>query len=287
MKEGAIFVDHTTTSAELARQLYGLAAASGLGFIDAPVSGGQAGAESGVLTVLCGGEKMPVALLSQLRRIATQVLQVYGPTETTIWSTCADLTFEGDNTCIGTPINMTEAFIMDSAGGLVPSGAFGELCLGGAGVSPGYWNNGALSAQAFVKRQVLGTVHYLYKTGDIARFNSRGQLEYLGRNDHQVKIRGHRIELSEIDLNLSAMDSIAHALSLIVGEGNNARIVSYLQMAPGAELNEKSVRAALKSRLPNIMIPSSFMVLSAFPLTNNNKIDVRRLAPCRKSGKPC
>ncbi|CAI1083592.1 Linear gramicidin synthase subunit D [Serratia quinivorans] len=234
-------------------------------------------AGSRTLTVLCGGEKMPVALLSQLRRIATQVLQVYGPTETTIWSTCADLTFEGNSTCIGTPINMTEAFIMDSAGGLVPSGTYGELCLGGASVSPGYWNNGVLSAQAFVKRQVLGSVRYLYKTGDIARFDSRGQLEYLGRNDHQVKIRGHRIELSEIDLNLSSMDSIAHALSLIVGEGNNARIVSYLQMAPGAELNEKSVRAALKSRLPNIMIPSSFMVLSAFPLTNNNKIDVRRL----------
>ncbi|RAX07478.1 non-ribosomal peptide synthetase [Photorhabdus bodei] len=229
------------------------------------------------LTVLCGGEKMPAALLAQLRRIATQVLQVYGPTETTIWSTCADLTHHGDSACIGMPINMTDAFVMDEAGNLIPSGAFGELCLGGAGVSPGYWNNQMLTDKVFMQRQVLGTRHYLYRTGDIVRFTRQGQLEYLGRNDYQVKIRGHRIELTEIDLCLSAIEIIERALSLIVGEGQHARIVSYLQLTPGATLNEKMVRTALRAKLPNIMIPSSFVVLQTFPLTNNNKIDIRKL----------
>ncbi|HFZ1920915.1 TPA: amino acid adenylation domain-containing protein [Serratia marcescens] len=229
------------------------------------------------LTVLCGGEKMPAALLTQLRRIATRVLQVYGPTETTIWSTCADLTHEGASDCIGTPIQSTDVLVMDQAGNPMPSGAFGELWLGGAGVSPGYWRNPTLSDKVFLRRQAFGTERYMYRTGDIVRFNRQGQLEYLGRNDHQVKIRGHRIELSEIDLSLSSLDNIERSLSLIVGEGQQARIVSYLQLTPGEELNEKAVRTALKARLPNIMIPSGFVVLSAFPLTNNNKIDIRRL----------
>lgn len=227
--------------------------------------------------MLCGGEKMPAALLTQLRRIATRVLQVYGPTETTIWSTCADLTHEGASDCIGTPIQSTDVLVMDQAGNPMPSGAFGELWLGGAGVSPGYWRNPTLSDKVFLRRQAFGTERYMYRTGDIVRFNRQGQLEYLGRNDHQVKIRGHRIELSEIDLSLSSLDNIERSLSLIVGEGQQARIVSYLQLTPGEELNEKAVRTALKARLPNIMIPSGFVVLSAFPLTNNNKIDIRRL----------
>ncbi|WP_118988104.1 non-ribosomal peptide synthetase [Photorhabdus sp. CRCIA-P01] len=229
------------------------------------------------LTVLCGGEKMPAVLLAQLRRIATQILQVYGPTETTIWSTCADLTHHGDSACIGMPINMTDAFVMDEAGNLMPSGAFGELYLGGAGVSPGYWNNQTLTDKVFLQRKVLGSRRYLYRTGDIVRFTRQGQLEYLGRNDHQVKIRGHRIELTEIDLCLSAIGIIERAMSLIVGEGQHARIVSYLQLVPGVTLNEKMVRTTLKAKLPNIMIPSGFVVLETFPLTNNNKIDIRKL----------
>ncbi len=231
----------------------------------------------GMLTVLCGGEKMPSALLGPLRRISNRVLQVYGPTETTIWSTCVDLTNTGDSACIGKPINMTDAYIMNDQGCLVPSGAYGELCLGGAGVSPGYWNNPELSAKSFVYREVFGIERYLYRTGDIVRLNRQGLLEYVGRNDLQVKIRGHRIELSEIDLKLSSLDNIEKSLSLIMGEGHQASIISYVKLTSGSELNESVVRAKLKELLPNIMIPAGFVVLSDFPLTNNNKIDVRKL----------
>lgn len=232
---------------------------------------------NGMLTVLCGGEKMPSALLGPLRRISNRVLQVYGPTETTIWSTCADLTYTGDSSCIGRPINMTDAYIMNEQGDLVPSGAYGELCLGGAGVSTGYWNNPELSAKAFVYRKVFGIERYLYRTGDIVRLNRQGLLEYVGRNDLQVKVRGHRIELNEIDLRLSSLDNIDRSLSLIMGEGNQASIISYVKLAAGSEINESVVREKLKEILPNIMIPASFVVLSEFPLTNNNKIDVRKL----------
>ena len=134
----------------------------------------SAGGGPAPLTVLCGGEKMPAALLTQLRRIATRVLQVYGPTETTIWSTCADLTHEGASDRIGTPIQSTDVLVMDQAGNPMPSGAFGELWLGGAGVSPGYWRNPTLSDKVFLRCQAFGTERYMYRTGDIVRFNRQG-----------------------------------------------------------------------------------------------------------------
>ncbi|PPK63652.1 non-ribosomal peptide synthetase [Actinokineospora auranticolor] len=229
----------------------------------------DAGAGLGDTTALVGGEALPSALASALATRAHRVVNLYGPTETTVWSTTAEVTDE--RVVIGAPIRATQAHVLDGGLGLVPAGVVGELYLAGEGVVRGYHRRPGLTSTRFVANP-FGAGR-LYRTGDLARWNAAGELEYLGRADDQVKVRGFRIELGEVESALSEVDSVGRAVVV----ARDARLVGYVVPAPGRSIDTATLRSAASSRLPDYMVPSAFVVLDAFPLTDNGKVNRRAL----------
>ncbi|MGC2775037.1 MAG: MupA/Atu3671 family FMN-dependent luciferase-like monooxygenase, partial [Bradyrhizobium sp.] len=188
------------------------------------------------LKCLCGGEAMPVDLPAQLGQMSSSIWNLYGPTETTIWSTLARLDAAGSS-CIGRPIANTRVYVLDEDGYVVPIGAAGELYIGGAGLARGYWDRADLTAERFVP-DPFGDGSRLYRTGDLVRYRADGNLEFLGRLDHQVKIRGYRIELGEIEAVLAEHDAVAQAVVVAGDEAVDQRLVAYVvphQRPPTAE----------------------------------------------------
>lgn len=234
--------------------------------------------------VLCGGEAFPPDLREPLLSAAAEVWNMYGPTETTIWSTvhrvkaATDPASAGGSIPIGTPIANTTVRVLDEAGRPVPVGVPGELFIGGAGVACGYRGREDLTNERFVPDPFLPGER-LYRTGDIVRFLPDGSLEYRERRDTQVKLNGHRIELSEIEHAISLHPSVAQAVSRIVTIGTaDSRLAAYCIPAPGRTIPDTAtLRAFLGERLPPYMIPSAFVAMEAFPLTANGKIDRMRL----------
>ena len=226
---------------------------------------------SHVKHLLVGGEALPGALAADLAGIIGGPVQnMYGPTETTIWSTTA-LSRGGEGVVgIGTPIANTTLHVLDEALQPVPLGREGELWIGGAGVTRGYWQREALTAERFVT--VRG--ERLYRTGDLVRLRADGGVDFLGRADHQVKIRGYRIELGEIETRLDALPGVAQSVVLArEDQPGDVRLVAYVlgSADPGA------LKAALAGVLPAHLVPSAVVRLEAFPLTPNKKIDRRAL----------
>jgi amino acid adenylation domain-containing protein len=225
--------------------------------------------------VLCGGEAFPRDLAEQLLDVAGEVWNLYGPTETTVWSTCQRLERPLERITIGRPIANTSVHVVDARGQLVPWGSEGELWIGGDGVALGYHARQELTADRFVANPFRpGRV---YKTGDLVRLRSNGELEYLRRNDNQVKLRGYRIELGEVEAALGRVPGVRQAVAL-VREDRTAdhRLVAYLTTT-GGELSETALRQELRAFLPEYMIPQHIVMLDAFPLTPNGKIDRRAL----------
>jgi acyl carrier protein len=176
---------------------------------------------------------------------------------------------------IGRPIANTEVYILDPNLQPVPIGVAGELHIGGAGLARGYHNRPGLTAEKFISNPFRsGAAARLYKTGDLVRWQPDGQIEYLGRLDHQVKIRGQRIELGEIEVALARHTGVREAVVVPRqdAKGEN-RLVAYLVASEGAKLPSESLRKFLKEKLPDAMVPSAFMVLKALPLTPNGKLD--------------
>jgi amino acid adenylation domain-containing protein len=228
------------------------------------------------LKILCGGEALPRDLAESLCGAAGSVWNMYGPTETTIWSTCDRVT-AGSPILIGRPIANTQVYVIDRALQLLPVGAIGELCIGGDGLARGYLNRTELTAEKFVSHPFL-LGERLYCTGDLARFLPTGELECLGRLDHQVKIRGFRIELGEIETAIAAWPGIRQAV--VTARDNSAgdkRLVAYVVLADGTSFEPGGLREALREKLPEYMIPASFVPLSALPLTSNGKINRQAL----------
>ena len=225
--------------------------------------------------LLVGGEALPAALAQELRAATgARVLNMYGPTETTIWST-TDLV-AGDIT-IGTPIANTQIYVLDAAGAPVPVGVAGELYIAGDGVTPGYWNRPEMTAERFVADPFAGGDARMYRTGDMVRWRLDGRLDYIGRGDTQLKIRGHRIELGEIEARLSALPSVRSAVVLArEHQPGDLRLAAYI--LGQTALDEGALRAALAAYLPDHMIPSQFIAVAEFPLTPNKKIDRKALA---------
>ncbi len=226
------------------------------------------------LKVLCGGEALPPDLAEQLQPRCAELWNLFGPTETTIWSTVAPVC-PGQPIVIGRPIANTQAYVLDRGLQPVPVGVPGELFLGGAGLSRGYLNRPELSADKFVVdpfRPDPGA--RLYRTGDQVRYRLDGNLEYLGRLDHQVKIRGFRIEVGEIEAVLSRhpriRDRVVVAREDSVG---NKRLVAYVVPGDGPAPTPSDLRAFLEQKLPAYMVPSVFVLLDAPPLTANGKVD--------------
>ncbi len=226
------------------------------------------------LKVLIGGEAVPRELVNRLAARCGSLWNVYGPTETTIWSTLTQLRVEDGAVPIGRPIANTQVYIVDEARRLRPTGAVGELLIGGDGMAEGYHARPELTAERFVQDRVSGKAEgKLFRTGDLARWRNDGQLECLGRIDHQVKIRGHRIELGEIETLLEQHAEVRQAV-VVAREDvpGQKRLVAYVTTEADGELPQ-ALREHLRRRLPEYMIPSVVVELPEFPLTPNGKVN--------------
>ncbi len=264
-------------------KLMGLLSASGATIVQATPATWRMLIEAGWqsapgLRLLCGGEALSADLAARLRATEALVWNVYGPTETTIWSTAHRLEAAPGPVPIGRPIANTRTFVLDRAGEPVPIGVPGELYIGGVGVARGYLDRTELTAEKFVAdRFSPDPAARLYRTGDIVRYRPDGALEFLGRTDHQVKIRGFRIELGEIEAILARHPAVAEAVVVAREDRPGERyLAAYLRTA-GAALTIAELRVFLKAHLPEYMVPSTFTSLATLPQTPNGKVDRRRL----------
>ncbi|WP_187650806.1 non-ribosomal peptide synthetase, partial [Xenorhabdus indica] len=227
--------------------------------------------------VLCGGEALPETLATQLLQQVPALWNLYGPTETTVWSTLNNLTRMSSS--IGQPIANTRIYILDKQGQPAPLGVAGEIYISGAGVARGYLNRPALTAERFMPDPFSSvTGSRMYKTGDLGRWLPDGSIEYLGRNDFQVKLRGFRIELGEIEARLSQCTGVREAVVIAREDSpDDTRLVAYLLPQPDAELVPTELRQQLAQHLAEYMLPSAFVTLETFPLTPNGKLNRKAL----------
>jgi amino acid adenylation domain-containing protein len=230
------------------------------------------------LKILCGGEAMPGELANQLLPRCASLWNMYGPTETTIWSTVYQVTAGQGIMPIGRPIANTQIYILDEAGQPTPVGVAGELYIGGDGVAHGYLNRPELTAEKFVLDPFAGGGVKMYRTGDLARWRADGNLDFLGRMDFQVKIRGFRIELGEIEAVLDEHPAIRQAV-VVAREDTpgDPRLVGYLALAGPTAPATADLRSYLKEKLPDYMVPSIFVPVDEFPLTPNGKVNRKAL----------
>ncbi|SEF52734.1 non-ribosomal peptide synthase domain TIGR01720/amino acid adenylation domain-containing protein [Actinacidiphila yanglinensis] len=260
--------------------------------------------------VLVGGEALPARLAATLAGAAGEVFNVYGPTETTIWSTMAAVV-PGTGVAIGSPIGNTRVYVLDAALRPVPRGVNGDLYIAGDGLARGYFGRPELTAERFVACPFgpadgpllpdSGPGGRMYRTGDLVRWSGDGRLEYVGRTDFQVKVRGFRIELGEVEHALAGHPGVAQAVVVVREDRqDDKRLVGYVVPAPcpaaaatgvpaeagatGAPAGTDPVSALLaelpghlRGRLPDYMVPSAFVPLARVPLTPNGKVDQRAL----------
>ena len=239
------------------------------------------------LKVLCGGEALSRDLADELLRRTAAVWNMYGPTETTVWSS-AWLVEPGEGVIsIGRPIANTQMWVVDARLQPMPVGVPGELCIGGAGVARGYWERPDLTAEKFVPDPLSGEPgSRLYRTGDLARWLPDGRLECLGRIDHQVKVRGFRIEPGEIEANIARHPAVREVV-VVAREDTpgDKRLVAYLVAdQPPADLVDQ-LRALIRGACPEYMVPAHFVRLDVLPRTANGKLDRKALpAPDSEAG---
>jgi amino acid adenylation domain-containing protein len=240
--------------------------------LDAGWPGGQG------FVALVGGEAVPRDLVNALAARAGSVWNMYGPTETTIWSCIQPLTAGEGPVSIGRPIANTRALVLDRRLALLPVGVPGELYLGGAGLARGYLGRPELTGERFIDDPFLAGER-LFRTGDLCRFRADGTLECLGRLDYQVKLRGHRIELGEIEAVLAEHPAVRQAVVTVREDTpGDRRLIAYLVAAsPASKPAPDELRRHLQTKLPDYMIPATFVALEAIPLTPNGKIDHRSL----------
>jgi amino acid adenylation domain-containing protein len=225
------------------------------------------------LRALSGGEGLPRELARELLGRCGQLWNMYGPTETTVWSTCARI-IDSERISVGRPIANTRVHVVDEALNPCPIGVPGEICIAGAGVALGYHQRAQLDAEKFLA-DPFDPPGRLYRTGDSGRWRDDGTLEHLGRLDSQVKVRGFRIELGEVENQLGALDGVQRATVVTRSfAAGDVRIVAYLV---GTQQDDGSVRAQLRRRLPDYMVPQHFVWLHALPLLPNGKVDRKAL----------
>jgi amino acid adenylation domain-containing protein len=227
--------------------------------------------------MLCGGEALPRELANRLLAAGDgELWNLYGPTETTIWSSCERIVAGDAPISIGRPIANTRFLILDRHDQLVPLGVAGQLHIGGDGLARGYHQRPELTAAAFIANP-FGDGR-LYRSGDLARWLPDGRIQHLGRLDHQTKLRGFRIELGEIEAALTTHCGVASAAVLLREDTPGApRLVAYYQPAADRPAAPALLRAALAEHLPDYMIPAAWLEMTALPLTPNGKIDRRAL----------
>lgn len=222
----------------------------------------------------CGGEALPRDLADDLLTRVDQLWNLYGPTETTIWSTVDNVQRGSGRITVGRPIANTQIYVVNAAGHLCPRGVPGEIWIAGAGVARGYHQRAALTSQRFVPDPFSSHKDArAYRTGDVGFWGADGRLVHNGRLDQQVKVRGHRVELGEIETALRSHPAVREAVVVARKVADaDVRLVAYL-VYEGEELTGSEVRAHLRATLPQYMLPSIYVALDSLPLTPNGKID--------------
>ena len=242
---------------------------------------GQAG-----LRILVGGEALPLTLAEQLLACGAELWNLYGPTETTVWSslqqvTAANLTAgdSGSAVTIGRPLGNTQFYILDANGQPLPIGIPGELHIGGAGLARGYRHLPQLTTEKFLPNPFVEPTanSRIYRTGDLARYRVDGTVEYLGRIDNQVKIRGFRIELGEIESALALQPAIRQAVVVAQPDSSGGKRLVAFVLGDEPHPTGEELRAFLRHKLPEYMVPAAFVMLDSLPLTPNGKVDRRAL----------
>lgn len=226
-------------------------------------------------TILCGGESMSKELSVQLLQRCSRLFNMYGPTETTVWSTCYKVNGNELTIPIGKPVANTVIRIVDNKGNEVPLGVWGELLIGGDGVSRGYHNRDTLTNEKFLNNVCpeMWEKRY-YKTGDLCRMTGDGLLECAGRSDNQIKLRGYRIELEEIEHIIETFPGVKSVATIVHGQDETAKLVAFI-VPENAQLvlDVKTLRDYLAAKLPVYMVPGRFIQLPELPMTPNRKID--------------
>jgi amino acid adenylation domain-containing protein len=248
------------------------------------------------LKVLCGGEALDNSLAADLVERSTKVWNLYGPTESTIWSAVYQLESQLKTEAtqgtipIGRPIANTQIYLLDHNLQPVPIGVAGELHIGGDGLARGYLNRPELTQEKFIPNPIAPSISArLYKTGDLARYLPNGNIEYLGRIDHQVKVRGFRIELGEIETAIAQHPGVRESVVITSEESTESndfkRLVAYVVAREEATVTISALRNFVASKLPRYMIPSAWVTLESLPLTPNNKVD-RKALPVPEKIRP-
>ncbi|MGV1750737.1 amino acid adenylation domain-containing protein [Agrobacterium sp. CG674] len=237
------------------------------------------------LRPLVGGEALPRDLARLMEKLGHPVVNLYGPTETTVWSACMPLTgADLDSVPIGRPIRNTQLYVLDKMGRPVPPGSVGELYIGGAGVAKGYLNNPDLTAERFLPNPFKTGLERIYRTGDLAQWRSDGVIEYLGRNDNQIKIRGFRVEPGEIEAAIMSEGTVLQTVVVLrETSGKNKQLVAYLAPLPGETVDTEHLANRLAGVLSPHMVPAIYVVLKELPLNTNGKIDRNALPPPPKA----
>ncbi|MDR6760026.1 amino acid adenylation domain-containing protein [Flavobacterium sp. 2755] len=235
------------------------------------------------LKALCGGEAMPADLARELTRKCNTLWNVYGPTETTIYSAVKQVKADDTLITIGKPIANTQLYIIDEQGQLVAPGKIGEIAIGGDGVAKGYWNRPELTLEKFIKNSFSANKNdIIYRTGDLGRLLPTNEIECLGRLDQQVKIRGQRIEPGEVEHALLQLDGIKYAVVL----ANENFLIAHVVPESSIESAETQIplwRETLAARLPAQLMPHDFNLLDKIPTTLNGKIDRKALSQYKTS----
>ena len=243
------------------------------------------------LKILCGGEALTPELAQQLIPRCAALWNMYGPTETTIWSTYCRITGENGAISVGRPIDNTQVYIVNEKLQPASVGVAGELLIGGDGLAVGYLNQPELTAEKFIRNPFApGTESRLYRTGDLARYLADGNIEILGRMDHQVKLRGFRIELGEIESVLRTHPAVKDCVVVLREDSpGRKRLVGYVsartpeenQSAPATPADELpgELKARAQAQLPEHMVPAGIVILAALPRTPNGKVDRKALPP--------
>ena len=225
------------------------------------------------IKALCGGEALPHSLAQRILAKVKELWNMYGPTETTIWSSVKQIVANDERITIGKPIANTGVYIVNN-GQLVMPGKTGEICISGDGVAKGYLNRPELNSERFITNAFDETSERLYRTGDLGQLLTNGEVECLGRLDQQVKIRGHRIELEEIEASIIAFDGVKSAVVLV----NNDVLNAFIILEEGLNnLDSEQLKQHLALQLPLYMIPQKFNYVKEFPKTLNGKIDRKAL----------
>jgi acyl-coenzyme A synthetase/AMP-(fatty) acid ligase len=233
---------------------------------------------SAVKHLFIGGEALQPALVGDLSKTTRATVEnMYGPTETTIWSSTGPAIPGREGAVpLGTPIANTQLYILDDARRLVPAGVAGELYIGGDGVTRGYLNREDLTAERFLPNPFVDGGR-IYRTGDLVRIGEDGEIHFIGRADHQVKVRGYRIELGEIEARIGLHPAVTEAVVVArEDEPNDVRIVAYVRYGE-TPLAEAELKDHVRAALPDFMVPAHFVTMQTFPLTPNAKVDRKAL----------